>query len=964
MASLLSRRIGFAVLAFAALIAARGFFPSPSASAQTGGIAITSGPTATAVADTMATIQWTTSVAGVGRVYYGETAALGSSWSKLEGIGPEESEVSESSHVMRLEELKPGTTYFYKVWSKNAAGAEVESGQSSFVTAAASVRSLDAVVLSAPATGARLKSPVVFRVRVSGAASSVAFSYGRTGAATARCDANKDNDSGAEQNWSCGPVTLEAGEYAVSAVAAGTDAAGSSTTRTTVSLTFVVEPTCTEDAWECGEWGSCLATAAGFAQGRTCTRKTDCPGVETPSPATSQSCTPPCTADVWECGAWSACADGTRTRSCEMKTDCPAVVTPRPATSEACVEAPPACRADEYECRTSQCRYYEGEGWLKKQECRMTNDCPGVDTAAPELRHEPCCVDAPEGDKWVCGEWGACEDGVQRRDCVLRPDCPDVDVPSPESARSCEDESPSGIGIATDGPSVNGSVDASADASSADEPADPLDGASDELRALAGGVGAAMDAYEREADAAADRTADAQDEEDPESKECRLAGINPERCRAWLVAKYADASCRRAGIYTVTECDAFLREKNGGTFPGCEGASPEQCDEVRRRALVGYFDQDLKGQVDALIALGSKEGIVVPIPGVTAVDARGADGAAWFPSADVEGQDGASAVVIRDVDRDGLPDDLERSRGTNPNDSDSDDDGMPDGEELKNGTDPLGTDGVTRPLSPVERVIVNRLPLQQPRGDAGAVDPDFSVQLSFLPETDDEVIVAAGESTTDVPRDVNEPYPPERADGVAKPPDSEVLSCRDSSQCPPEYPFCLNGTCYGDGKDVNGPLQPSTRSSVPDSGRPTGESNVMTFTGKASPGTTVAVFIYSYVPMVMTATTDADGNFTVQIEGDVLAEGEHEMYVAVTDDTGKIEKKSNPLAFFVKEAQAVSEEDFLQPDVTAAAIAPERKWQGAYLMGTVVAVVLALAAAWLLFGKKLGETPPPPQPQA
>src|SRR5688572_1799052 len=242
MTPLLSRRIGFVALALAATIAARGFFSSSLANAQTGGIAITSGPSASAVSDTMATIQWTTSVQAVGRVYYGETAALGSSWSKLEGIGPQEIEVSESSHVIRLEELKPGTTYFYKVWSRNAAGAEVESGQSTFVTVAAAVRSLDSVVLSAPATGARLKSPAVFRVRVSGAASSVTFSYGRTGAATARCDANKDNESGTEQNWSCGPVTLEAGEYAVSAVAAGVDAAGSATTRTTVSITFVIEP--------------------------------------------------------------------------------------------------------------------------------------------------------------------------------------------------------------------------------------------------------------------------------------------------------------------------------------------------------------------------------------------------------------------------------------------------------------------------------------------------------------------------------------------------------------------------------------------------------------------------------------------------------------------------------------------------------------------------------------------------
>jgi hypothetical protein len=113
--------------------------------------------------------------------------------------------------------------------------------------------------------------------------------------------------------------------------------------------------------------------------------------------------------------------------------------------------------------------------------------------------------------------------------------------------------------------------------------------------------------------------------------------------------------------------------------------------------------------------------------------------------------------------------------------------------------------------------------------------------------------------------------------------------------------------------------------------------------------------------MVMTAQTDEDGNFTVVLEDDVLAEGEHEMYVAITDDTGKIVKKSNPVAFFVKEAQAVSEEDFLRGDVTpTAATEPVAAWQRSYLIGAIIAMLAALAVVWRFVMRKLPETPAPP----
>lgn len=47
-------------------------------------------------------------------------------------------------------------------------------------------------------------------------------------------------------------------------------------------------PTCTVDTWTCSEWSACSSDST---QTKTCTLTSDCPGVDTPSPATSQSCT-------------------------------------------------------------------------------------------------------------------------------------------------------------------------------------------------------------------------------------------------------------------------------------------------------------------------------------------------------------------------------------------------------------------------------------------------------------------------------------------------------------------------------------------------------------------------------------------------------------------------------------------------------------------------------------------------
>lgn len=114
--------------------------------------------------------------------------------------------------------------------------------------------------------------------------------------------------------------------------------------------------------------------------------------------------------------------------------------------------------------------------------------------------------------------------------------------------------------------------------------------------------------------------------------------------------------------------------------------------------------------------------------------------------------------------------------------------------------------------------------------------------------------------------------------------------------------------------------------------------------GRCDPNTTCVLYVYSYVPMVLTTTTDEAGNWQYDL-GDSVIDGDHTVYVAVTDNTGKIVKRSNPLSFFVREARAVTFDDFVkmsaEPVETLSAGTLE-EMQRKYLYGALAIVLVAL----------------------
>jgi peroxiredoxin len=83
-------------------------------------LSIQSGPSSSSITETEATIKWVTNEPATSQVQYGKTKTYGSET-------PEDTDLS-TSHSVTLTELDPGTTYYFKVTSMDAAGNQVTGG--------------------------------------------------------------------------------------------------------------------------------------------------------------------------------------------------------------------------------------------------------------------------------------------------------------------------------------------------------------------------------------------------------------------------------------------------------------------------------------------------------------------------------------------------------------------------------------------------------------------------------------------------------------------------------------------------------------------------------------------------------------------------------------------------------------------------------------------------------------------
>ena len=125
--------------------------------------------------------------------------------------------------------------------------------------------------------------------------------------------------------------------------------------------------------------------------------------------------------------------------------------------------------------------------------------------------------------------------------------------------------------------------------------------------------------------------------------------------------------------------------------------------------------------------------------------------------------------------------------------------------------------------------------------------------------------------------------------------------------------------------------------------------------GKALPNSYVTLYIFS-TPVVVTVRTDKDGSFVYNFEKE-LSDGEHEVYVAVTDNTGAIVARSNPFKF-VKEAQAFTPVDTVHAETADSKSLSDFKLLNMYNVAVGLGV-LALGLVLLMLGIGLRKKTPP-----
>jgi len=119
--------------------------------------------------------------------------------------------------------------------------------------------------------------------------------------------------------------------------------------------------------------------------------------------------------------------------------------------------------------------------------------------------------------------------------------------------------------------------------------------------------------------------------------------------------------------------------------------------------------------------------------------------------------------------------------------------------------------------------------------------------------------------------------------------------------------------------------------------------------GRGLPNSFVTLFIFSS-PTVVTVRTDADGMFVYTYEKE-LEDGRHDVYVAVTDNVGRIIAHSNPFSF-VKEAQAFTPVDASESGVITSSSLVDSTNRNAY-SSTLGIAVLALGVILLMLGISL-----------
>ncbi|MFA5095705.1 MAG: hypothetical protein WC447_03555, partial [Candidatus Paceibacterota bacterium] len=188
--------------------------------------------------------------------------------------------------------------------------------------------------------------------------------------------------------------------------------------------------------------------------------------------------------------------------------------------------------------------------------------------------------------------------------------------------------------------------------------------------------------------------------------ECQKAGVKTSNdCNKVMFKKYGPKECLTAGIDDEKECESFMFNKYSQQVT-CQNIDEWQCqNSIQERHLGNIVAtqtqfQELKNKVIYLAGesiTGDKlnESLdtaknILPLIG-TSANFKIIKTAEKIILDDSDNLTQTSPMALMvDSDQDGLPDDMEKIIGTDPNNPDTDGDGYMDGVELKNNYDPTG----------------------------------------------------------------------------------------------------------------------------------------------------------------------------------------------------------------------------------------------------------------------------------
>ncbi|MDP2830492.1 MAG: Ig-like domain-containing protein [bacterium] len=331
-------------------------------------------------------------------------------------------------------------------------------------------------------------------------------------------------------------------------------------------------------------------------------------------------------------------------------------------------------------------------------------------------------------------------------------------------------------------------------------------------------------------------------------KECLEAGVDDEKeCNDFMFNKYApQVRCKDIEDW---QCKNSIKENHLGNIVSKQAQFKELKENIIQKVGASATVEELRASLESAKEIIPFKDQKINLKIIAAKEDLILD------DGDNLIQTGPVAVMI-DSDGDGLPDDMEKRFGTDPQKSDSDGDGYSDGDEVKNKYNSLGSGKMEKAISPIDEAIVNNKTLGQPKTEG---------------DESEDLIVRTAANKNDEQGQASEGY---------------------------------------------------------------------VFAGQAEPNSVVTVYVYSDLPLVATAKVDEYGNWQYDL-GSSLSEGEHEIYVAVNDNTGKVLSKSKPLNFFVKEAKAVSIKDFIAPAASQTAKKSESSIKY-YIIIAILTVVVGI----------------------